>query len=64
VIFIDEIDSLISTRKDSERENERRVKTEFFVWLDGTKTDEDDQILVLGATNRPESLDEAGRRRF
>lgn len=34
------------------------------VQLDGTSTTEKDRILIVGATNRPQELDEAARRRF
>ncbi|XP_023013343.2 fidgetin-like protein 1 [Leptinotarsa decemlineata] len=64
VIFIDEVDSLLSQRNDSEHESSRRIKTEFLVQLDGATTDIDERILVVGATNRPHELDEAARRRF
>ncbi|KAH9490010.1 Fidgetin-like protein 1 [Bulinus truncatus] len=64
VIFIDEIDSLLSQRSDSEHESSRRIKTEFLVQLDGATTQSDDRILVIGATNRPQEIDEAARRRF
>ena len=64
VIFVDEIDSLLSVRGDSEADVVRRIKTEFFVQIDGAKTCEDDRILIIGTTNRPEQLDEAARRRF
>ncbi|KAJ8962146.1 hypothetical protein NQ318_018103 [Aromia moschata] len=64
VIFIDEIDSLLSQRSDTEHESSRRIKTEFLVQLDGATTDSDERILVIGATNRPQELDEAARRRF
>lgn len=64
VIFIDEVDSLLTQRSESEHESSRRMKTEFLVQLDGAATDSDDQILVIGATNRPQELDEAARRRF
>uniref|UniRef100_H2YWE4 AAA+ ATPase domain-containing protein n=1 Tax=Ciona savignyi TaxID=51511 RepID=H2YWE4_CIOSA len=64
VIFIDEIDSLLSQRSDSEHESSRRIKTEFFVQLDGATTASEDRILVVGATNRPHEIDEAARRRL
>uniref|UniRef100_A0A3B4BD04 Fidgetin-like protein 1 n=1 Tax=Periophthalmus magnuspinnatus TaxID=409849 RepID=A0A3B4BD04_9GOBI len=64
VIFIDEIDSLLSQRSDSEHESSRRIKTEFLVQLDGATTAADDRILVVGATNRPQEIDEAARRRL
>uniref|UniRef100_A0A1I7XKT1 Fidgetin-like protein 1 n=1 Tax=Heterorhabditis bacteriophora TaxID=37862 RepID=A0A1I7XKT1_HETBA len=64
VIFIDEIDSLLSARSESEHESSRRIKTEFLVQLDGVATNSDERLLVLGATNRPQELDEAARRRF
>ena len=32
--------------------------------LDGAGTGEDDKILIVGATNRPQELDEAARRRL
>jgi SpoVK/Ycf46/Vps4 family AAA+-type ATPase len=64
VIFIDEIDSLLTQRASGENEASRRIKTEFLIQLDGAGSSEDEKILVLGATNRPQELDEAARRRF
>ncbi|KAG2378076.1 hypothetical protein C9374_008698 [Naegleria lovaniensis] len=66
VVFIDEIDSLLSQRTDSDSDSgSRRLKTEFLVQLDGASTnDETDRILIVGATNRPEEIDEAVRRRM
>eukprot|EP00126_Sphaerothecum_destruens_P001771 Sdes_comp15193_c0_seq2m4014 len=64
VIFIDEIDSLLSQRSESEHEASRRIKTEFLVQLDGATTSNDDRLLVVGATNRPQEIDEAARRRL
>ncbi|KAI8905578.1 P-loop containing nucleoside triphosphate hydrolase protein [Gorgonomyces haynaldii] len=64
VIFIDEIDSLLTQRTDGENEATRRIKTEFLVQFDGCGTNQDDRILLIGATNRPHEIDEAARRRF
>lgn len=63
IIFIDEIDSLCSSRSDNESESARRIKTEFLVQMQGVGNDTDG-ILVLGATNIPWVLDSAIRRRF
>ena len=32
--------------------------------MDGAKTSSDERILTIGATNRPQELDDAARRRF
>jgi len=63
VIFIDEIDSLCSSRAGGENESSRRIKTEFLIQMQGVgKTREG--LLVLGATNVPWEIDSAMRRRF
>ncbi|XP_012680759.1 vacuolar protein sorting-associated protein 4B-like [Clupea harengus] len=63
IIFIDEIDSLCGSRSDTESEAARRIKTEFLVQMQGVGND-NEGVLVLGATNIPWTLDSAIRRRF
>jgi SpoVK/Ycf46/Vps4 family AAA+-type ATPase len=65
-IFIDEIDSILTVRGGSdENESTRRLKTEFLLQFDGAGNgQEEDRITVMGATNRPQDLDEAARRRL
>ena len=63
VIFLDEIDSVLSARSDNENDATRRLKTEFLIQMQGVGND-DKGILVLGATNIPWGLDPAVRRRF
>lgn len=64
VVFLDEVDSLLCQRSSEENEATRRIKTEFLVQLDGAGTDQSARVVVIGATNRPDELDEAARRRF
>lgn len=63
IIFIDEIDALVSSRNDTESESSRRIKTEFLVQMDGVGKSSDG-VLLLGATNIPWSLDGALLRRM
>nr|CAB3462281.1 unnamed protein product [Digitaria exilis] len=65
VIFVDEVDSMLSNRgSPGEHEEMRKIKNEFMVNWDGLRTKEQERVLVLGATNRPYDLDDAVVRRF
>jgi len=64
VIFIDEIDSMLSARRDGDNESSRRVKNEFLTSLEGAETAADDKLLLVGATNMPWELDPAALRRL
>lgn len=63
IIFIDEIDSLLSERSENDSESARRIKTEFLIQMDGVGKSMEG-ILLLAATNIPWGLDPAVRRRF
>lgn len=60
IVFIDEIDSLCSSRSENESESARRIKTEFLIQMQGVGKD-DQGILILAATNIPWVLDSAIR---
>lgn len=68
VVFLDEIDALFGARV-SGRETggsmaHRSVITEFMQEMDGLKSSKDDNVIVIGATNRPFDLDDAVLRRL
>ncbi len=60
IIFIDEIDSLAPKREDTGGEVERRVVSQLLTMMDGLKSR--GKVVVIGATNRPNSIDPALRR--
>jgi len=60
IIFIDEIDSIAPNRDKTNGELERRIVSMLLTLMDGVKGR--GQIVVIGATNRPQSLDPALRR--
>lgn len=64
IIFIDEVDSLLGSRRSQEHEATTAMKTEFMQLWEGFETQVGNQILVLGATNKKDALDEAVLRRF
>ncbi len=64
IIFIDEVDAIASIRKADEHDTMHRVKTILLMEMDGLLSSSEDRIVVIGATNLPELLDPAFRRRF
>ena len=63
VIFIDEIDALVSQRGEHDSDSAKRIKTEFLTQMDGVNS-HNDGVLVMAATNLPWDLDQAMLRRF
>lgn len=64
LLFIDEIDSLLGTRN-SEVGGEVRVKNQFLTEMDGINgKSKESQLYVIGATNKPWSLEAGFLRRF
>lgn len=77
IIFIDEIDAIASKRENLQRQMENRITTQLITCMTQSKRlmqHADDSkgsdgplpgyVLVIGATNRPDALDPALRRRF
>ncbi len=60
IIFIDEIDAIAPKREEVQGEVERRVVSQLLTMMDGLKSR--GKVVVIGATNRVNSLDEALRR--
>ncbi|MEM4500225.1 MAG: CDC48 family AAA ATPase [Candidatus Woesearchaeota archaeon] len=60
IIFIDELDSIAPKRDETSGEVERRVVAQLLTLMDGLKSR--GQVIVIGATNRPNSIDPALRR--
>lgn len=60
IIFIDEIDSIAPKREKTNGEVERRIVSQLLTLMDGLKGR--GQVVVIGATNRPNSIDPALRR--
>uniref|UniRef100_A0A2N9FWF2 AAA+ ATPase domain-containing protein n=1 Tax=Fagus sylvatica TaxID=28930 RepID=A0A2N9FWF2_FAGSY len=60
IIFIDEIDSIAPKREKTHGEVERRIVSQLLTLMDGLKSRA--QVILMGATNRPNSIDPALRR--
>ena len=60
IIFIDELDAIAPKREETQGEVERRTVAQLLTLMDGLNSR--GQVVVIGATNRPDSLDGALRR--
>merc|ERR1719199_1986093 len=60
IIFIDEVDSIAPKRDKTNGEVERRIVSQLLTLMDGLKARS--HIIVMAATNRPNSIDPALRR--
>ena len=60
IIFIDEIDAIAPKREDVQGEVERRVVSQLLTLMDGLNAR--GRVIVIGATNRVNSIDQALRR--
>lgn len=68
IVFIDEIDAVLGTRRSGEHEASGMVKAEFMTHWDGltsaNSSGEPQRVVILGATNRIQDIDEAILRRM
>ncbi|KAJ2695488.1 Ribosome biogenesis ATPase rix7 [Coemansia sp. IMI 209128] len=64
IIFIDEIDAITPKRENAQREMERRIVAQMLTCIDDLSWEKTDNkpVMLIGATNRPDSLDPALRR--
>ena len=60
IIFIDEIDSIAPKRDEVSGELEKRIVSQLLTLMDGMKSR--GKVVVIAATNRPDSIDSALRR--
>ncbi|XP_072382243.1 nuclear valosin-containing protein-like isoform X1 [Diabrotica undecimpunctata] len=63
IIFIDEIDAIAQNRQNAQKDMEKRIVAQLIGCLDElNRTEQGHRVLVIGATNRPESMDPSLRR--
>ncbi|KAG8626148.1 hypothetical protein KVT40_006549 [Elsinoe batatas] len=66
ILFIDEIDVIAPKRESSQSQMEKRIVAQLLISMDGlemeNKNEDCKPVIVLAATNRPDSLDPALRR--
>ncbi|KAL3063415.1 ATPase family AAA domain-containing protein 1-A [Trematomus bernacchii] len=64
IIFIDEIDSFLRNRSSLDHEATAMMKAQFMSLWDGLDTSSTTQVMVMGASNRPQDVDPAILRRM
>lgn len=62
VIFFDEIDSIAEERREESHEASRRIVAQLLTLMDSRSRSPKSNIVVIGATNRPNAIDPALRR--
>ena len=60
IVFMDEIDAIAPKREEATNEVERRMVSQLLALMDGMSSR--GQVIVIGATNRPNAIDPALRR--
>ncbi|QQP32328.1 Nuclear VCPlike, partial [Caligus rogercresseyi] len=58
ILFFDEIDAVTQKRENAQKEMEKRIVSQLLVCMDEL----DPRVLIIGATNRPDSLDPSLRQ--
>ncbi|EKD01577.1 helicase [Trichosporon asahii var. asahii CBS 8904] len=61
ILFLDEVDAITPKRETAQREMERRIVAQLLTCMDDL-AGRDKPVIMLGATNRPDSIDPALRR--
>lgn len=64
ILFFDEVDAIFRTRTDDDAGADYQLKCEFLSLMDGLRTRSEDAVIVVGATNNPDALDPALKRRL
>ncbi|CAG0889549.1 unnamed protein product [Darwinula stevensoni] len=64
IIFIDEIDCFLRSRDGKDHEATAMMKAQFLSLWDGLANDEENMVVIVGATNRPQDIDRAILRRM
>jgi ribosome biogenesis ATPase len=64
LVFIDEIDVIMGKRESAQREMEKRIVAQMLTCMDDMALEKTDgkPVIIIAATNRPDSLDPALRR--